>query len=298
MNLKQLEAFVKVAEEGSFSGAARVLFLSQPTISAHISELERELGARLFVRNTREVCLSAEGEKLYQYAHQMMILEENIKNEFRKGETDEAKCISIAASSIPGQYLLPDILAWYRRKNPETQFRITETDSAGVVRKIAEHGADVGFNGTVLEKKNCCYIPFYMDELTVLMPNTEKYERIRTEETTLAWMAGEPVILREKGSGTRREAERILKKAGILPDQLNIVACIENTEAIKNSVRNGMGITILSRLAAREYIDSGQVLEFSLGKQGKRKLNLVYNKNCPLSHSVSRFIRAVRELYQ
>ncbi len=289
---------MKVAEERSFSRAAQMLFLAQPTVSAHISELEKELGVRLFVRNTREVRLSGDGERLYRYAHQIVVLEETIRNEFSQKEKDGVKCISIAASSIPGHYLLPDILAWYSRKNPEMQFRITETDSAGVVQQVADHSVDIGFNGTVLEKRNCCYVPFYTDELVVLMPNTEKYKKIRNSETTLAWIAGEPLILREIGSGTRKEAERILKKAGIAQEQLNIVASIENTEAIQKSVRSGLGITILSRLAAREYIESGQVLDFSLGAQGKRKLNLVYNKNRQLSAAVLRFIRAVQELYK
>lgn len=298
MNLKQLEAFARVAEEGGFSEAARTLFLAQSTVSAHVSALEKELDAQLFVRNTREVRLSEKGEILYKYVHQILLLEEEIRKEFLKQEKEDVKCISIATSSIPGQYLLPDILTRCSRNNPGMQFRIMETDSAGVVERVAAREADIGFNGTVLERKNCRYVPFYTDELVVLMPNTEKYRKIRAEETTLSWIAGEPLILREKGSGTRKEAERILRKAGIAQERLNIVASIENTEAIKKSVRSGMGITILSRLAAREYLDSGQVLDFSLGVQGKRKLNLVYHKNGQPSAAVLRFIRAVQEMYK
>lgn len=288
---------MSVAQEGSFSGAARKLFLAQPTVSAHVQELEKELGTRLFVRSTRQVHLSEEGEKLYRYAKQMVSLEEKILEEF-SGESEDVKSISIAASSIPGQYLLPDILAWYSKKNPDMQFRITETDSAGVVSRVAAREADIGFNGTVLDRENCCYVPFYTDELVVLMPNTEKYQKIRERETSLMWVAGEPLILREQGSGTRRETERILREAGLNPESLNVIASIENTEAIKNAVRSGMGITILSRLAGREYLDSGQVLDFSLGARGERKLNLVYNRNVRLSDPVLRFIRAVQELYQ
>ena len=98
MNLKQLEAFVKVTESGSFSKAAKLLFLTQPTVSAHISALEKELDSRLFVRNTKEVKLSEEGKQLYQYARQMVELEEEIVHVFSKDAQREEKCITIRQS--------------------------------------------------------------------------------------------------------------------------------------------------------------------------------------------------------
>ena len=114
MNLKQLEAFVKVTESGSFSKAAKLLFLTQPTVSAHISSLEKELDSRLFVRNTKEVKLSEEGKQLYQYARQMVELEKEIEQVFSKDAHREEKCITIATSTIPAQYLLPKILMKFR----------------------------------------------------------------------------------------------------------------------------------------------------------------------------------------
>ena len=98
---------------------------------------------------------------------------------------------------------------------------------------------DIGFTGTVLEKKYCRYMPFYQDELVVIMPNTEFYQEIQKRYKTATWIKNEPVIMREEGSGTRKETEKILRKAGIMPDTLNIVACIENPEAIKRSVKSG-----------------------------------------------------------
>lgn len=299
MNLKQLEAFVKVAEGGSFSKAAKVLFLTQPTISAHISTLEKELNVRLFVRNTKEVSLSEDGKLLYQYAHQIIALEKKIIDTFLEDEKKDVRCISIAASSIPGQYLLPQILAKYSERYPDEQFRIMETDSAGVVEKVVGHMVDIGFTGTVLEKKHCKYIPFYRDELVVIMPNTERYQRIREEEKTLNWISQEPIIMREEGSGTRKEAEKQLRKAGIDMEGLNIVASMENSEAIKKSVKSGIGVTIISRLAAQEEISTGSLLDFPIPSAGGgRNLNLVYNKNYQLPASVEHFIKMVKELFE
>ncbi|MGN0403747.1 MAG: selenium metabolism-associated LysR family transcriptional regulator [Bariatricus sp.] len=298
MNLKQLEAFVKVAEGGSFSKAAKALFLTQPTISAHISSLERELNVRLFVRNTKEVILSEQGKVLYEYARQMVELQNKITEIFSTETKKDVQCITIATSTIPAQYLLPDILAEFSFRYPKEQFRVMETDSAKVVEKVAGHIVDLGFTGTVLEKKYCKYIPFYKDDLVIIMPNNEKYQRIKEEETTIDWVANEAIIMREEGSGTRKEAEKQLRRAGIDVEKLNIVASIENSEAIKKSVKSGIGITMISRLAVQDVIESGQVLDFPLsGKDEGRDLNLVYNKNYQLSNSAERFIRVVKEMY-
>lgn len=298
MNLKQLEAFVHVAESGSFSKAARVLFLTQPTVSAHISSLEKELKARLFVRNTKEVSLSEDGKLLYQYAKQMIELEKTIEATFLEGSRTESRCITIATSTIPGQYLLPEILVKFSEKYPKEQFKIMETDSASVVEKVVDCIADIGFTGTVLEKKHCKYIPFYKDELVLITPVNDKYRRIIETEKNLDWIAGEPLIMREEGSGTRKEAEKQLKKSGINLDELNIVASIENSEAIKRSVKNGIGLTIISKLAAQDEIEAGEVLAFPLSEEGGgRDLNLVYNKNYQLLPAASKFIKVVKELY-
>ena len=173
-----------------------------------------------------------------------------------------------------------------------------ETDSAKVVEKVAGHIVDIGFTGTVLEKKYCKYIPFYKDDLVIIMPNNEKYQRIKEEETTIDWIANEAIIMREEGSGTRKEAEKQLRRAGIDVEKLNVVASIENSEAIKKSVKSGIGITMISRLAVQDVIESGQVLDFPLSsKDDGRDLNLVYNKNYQLSNSAERFIRVVKEMY-
>ena len=299
MNLKQLEAFVQVAEGGSFSKAAKKLYLTQPTISAHVAALEKELNVRLFVRNTKEVSLSEDGKDLYKYARQMVDLEKKIDERFGTREEGGKHCITIAASTIPAQYLLPKVLMRFNEKYPAEQLKIMETDSAKVVTQIVEHMVDVGFTGTVLEKKHCKYMPFYKDELVIITPNTEKYQKLKDHMTDdISWLLEEHVILREEGSGTRKEAEKQLKQAGVDLSDLDIIASIENQETIKKSVRQGMGISILSKLATADEAEAGYVLAFPIPKADKgRDINLVYNKNYQLSRSAERFIKVVKEVY-
>ena len=298
MNLKQLEAFVRVSERRSFSKAAKELFLTQPTVSAHISSLEKELNARLFVRNTKEVDLSEEGKKLYDYAKQMVDLEHKIEDTFHGDKENEQQCITIAASTVPAQYLLPQILARFNEKYPKEQFRISETDSAQVVEQVLNRTIDIGFTGTVLEKKHCVYIPFYEDELIIITPNNERYRKFCKDGMITNWIADEPLIMREEGSGTRKEAEKQLRKSGIDISSLNVVASIENQEAIKRSVENGMGVSIISRLAAQKDIENGLLLGVDLPAGDRvRNINIVYNKGIRLSGATERFIRTVREVY-
>ena len=296
MNLKQLEAFVQVSESGSFSKAAKELFLTQPTISAHISSLEKELNVRLFIRNTKEVSLSDDGKDLYRYAKQITDLEKAIEERFYMDSDDGKHFITIAASTIPAQYLLPKVLMCYRERYPKEQIKIMETDSSEVVTQVVDHMVDVGFTGTVLEKKHCKYIPFYKDELAVFTPDTPEYRILKEQNRDdIDWIKRKPLILREEGSGTRKEAEKQLKNAGISMEDLDIVASIANQETIKKSVKQGMGITVLSRLAAE---DEDGLLIFPIpGADEGRDINLVYNKNYQMTRSADRFIRIVKEVY-
>ena len=299
MNLKQLEAFVKIADTGSFSQAAKELFLTQPTISAHISSLEKELNSRLFVRNTKEVHLSENGSVLYNYAKQMLVLQKRIEDTFALNDEKEQQCITIAASTIPAQYLLPEILVAFNEKYPEQQFKVVETDSAKVVEQVMNHTADVGFTGTALDKKVCKHIPFYQDELVVIAPNTEKYIALQKTEKDATWLVDEKLIMREEGSGTRKEAEKLLKKIGLNASKLNVIATMENPEAIKKAVASGMGVSVISKLAAEEALNNGSLLVLPLTADGtKRDINVVYDRNLQPTRTTERFVKLVKELHK
>ena len=294
MHLKQLEAFAGVAETKSFSLTAKQLFLTQPTVSAHIASLEKELNTCLFVRSTKGVALSDDGKELYAYAEQMLELEKKIRERFGQNGRFAGGVLRIAASTIPSQYLLPDIMVRFRKNYPGEKLKVFETDSAGVAEMIASHRADVGLAGAKIDKGNCTYVPIYQDELVAITPAFEKY-RAKGADAVAGWLKEEPVILREEGSGTRQEARKILQQMGIDMNELNVAAIMENQETIKRSVENGMGISILSDLAVR---DAGRLLAFPLGKTGgKRDISLVFDESYPSLPGADKFIRTVKEIY-
>lgn len=298
MKLKQLEVFTAVADYKSFSKAAEKLYLTQPTVSAYISSLEKELNAKLFIRNTKEICVTEQGLRLYQYAREMLALQNKITEIFTPDSQKKETRLVVAASTVPSRYLLPDILARYKEKYSCPQLEIRESDSARVITDVEKHVADVGLTGTTLENRSCRYIPFYEDELVIIMPNTSRYRMIQAQEHTLDWIRQEPLIMREEGSGTRKEAEKQLKTAGIDVGKLHVAASVDSTETIKRSVKNGIGITMISSLAVREEIASGTVLMFPMTKnKSTRKLYLVYNKSYALSRQARNLVQVVQELY-
>lgn len=301
MNLKQLEAFVQVAEKKNFSRAAKAMFLTQPTVSAHISGLEKELDARLLIRNTKDVELSEEGSRLYEYAKQILLLTEQIAQEFSsEPDAEEQSVVTIAASTVPAQYLLPEILAKFRQKYPKEQFQVLESDSANVVEQVALRNVDIGLTGTEFSKKYCEFLPFYEDDLIIITPNTEQFRKRKqgNGDHILDWIRSEPLIMREEGSGTRKETMKILQQLGIRVEELNVIASVENPETIKRSVSSGMGISILSALSARDAVSNGSVLGFPLGgTQGMRQIYVVYNKNFHLSPGAERILKMIRKMY-
>ena len=312
MNLNHIESFVSVAEEGSFSKAANVLFLRQPTVSAHISTLENELGVKLFERNTKEVNLTVEGHALYGYAKEMVNLENKIKNIFKCTRDKDDGCLYIAASSVPAKHILPHILEKYMDKYPEAVFKVMEADSSNVIENVLTGNAHIGFTGAKFEKNHCTYIPFYEDEMVVITPNNLKFRKLKEQYygrkfneikytdvpcAETYWIEKEPFILRESGSGTRKETEKLLVKMGLNVKKLNIVSEINDPETIKRYVRKGMGISVISKLEANEEIKDGKLLCFSLKDDvGKRNINIVCSDK-ERSKEKLRFIKLVEEVF-
>ncbi len=300
LNLKQLEAFVKTVEVNSFSAAARELYLSQPTISSHISSLEKELNIRLFVRSTKNVNVSDEGKILYQYAKQMMDLQKKITNTFQTQKDEAGACIKISSSTIPFQYILHELITKFNQVDSDVKFEIFQTDSVHVIEDILNCNAEIGFTGTCIRHKNCKYIPIYQDELVLITPNTdfyqELYQKFNGQLSDIEWLKEENFIMREIGSGTRKEAKNLLKQMGLDLSDLNTIANIQNHEAIKKLVKNRIGVSVVSRLSVQHSIDSKEILAFEFPVDSRyRNIYLVYNNEFQLSKNSKAFLYSVKE---
>ena len=294
MNIKQLEAFVRIVKNKSFSQTAKELYLTQPTVSSYISSLEEDLGVQLFTRTTKEVRTTSEGEQIYLYAKDIVNLSNKIRNAFKEEPKDDINEIVISSSSIPGQYLLPGMLANFSKRYPNTEFRIHETDSKGAVTDVAEYRADIGFCGTIIPKTACTFLPFYEDELILVTPNTPYYQKMK-ESNDLSFLSKAEFVMREHGSGTKQEALKILQQNGLNIEDMKVVARFGNTGAVMLSVKEGIGVAVVSKLEARAEIKNGDVLAFPLQEGGYfRKIYMVSNSNYPLSKRAKNFIQMIQ----
>lgn len=286
MDLKQLEAFVQVINQGSFSKAAEKLFLTQPTVSAHISTLEKELNCQLVLRSSKEALPTKLGQELYSYAVQMLDLRSQAIAQIRGQQDRPGGIITLAASSIPYQYVLPKLMVDFRESYPDISFNVLSFDSAGVAEAVSLSRVQLGMAGTSLSDPQCSYTAFLNDDLVIAAPNLPLYDRLSEDSFSLAELQKLPFIVREPGSGTRKETERFLSVHGIDPDKLNIIAQMDNSDAIKRAISQGLGLSVLSRLAVEDFEQLGLLrTHHPAGTHIQRKLYLVKRKAAVLPPS-------------
>ena len=299
MDIKQLEAFVYVVETCSFSKAGELLHLTQPTISSHILSLERELNIKLIVRTTKETYPSEAGKLLYNYAKEILIMRENAVQAIRMFSQEMRGTITVAASTIPGQYYLPKILQSFREKYPDIKFNIQMTDSSDVVDRITTRTAEVGFSGTEIDAPKCIYREFADDKLVVITPNEPRFRQYVGKGFPIRQIREEPFISRESGSGTRKETEAFLRELGINVAELKTAVEVRSIESIKKMVSEGMGVAVLSKSACEDYQQFGKVLAFDFDNITlRRKLYIIKHKNSILSPIAQVFYDYARNFYK
>ena len=295
MEFKQLEAFAAVVEYGSFSLAAKHLYLTQPTISAHIKSLEEELKTTLIIRTTKKLTITERGYQLYDYVSRLLQIRNNMLEDFT-GE--KKKTIELGVSSIPSSYILPDILCEFQKKIENVYINAWQSDSQEVIKKVAEGSLDVGLVGICTNEPGCCFHPFCKDELVIVTPATGHFLAYQNKLPELDIFLKEPVIMRENGSGTKKEIERILEELGKSIDDCNIIARMNDLEAIKQSIVRGVGISIMSLCSVKNIADSKKVLLFPFqGKTDTRSFYIVYNQERIVKPHVKEFISFVRKFY-
>ena len=214
MDIKQLEAFCMVVRQGSFSKAARVLGVSQPTVSAHISTLEKELGCELLIRTSKSILPTDKGATLLGYAQGIMSLRQKALEELSREDSRYTGSITIAASSVPAQYCLPELLSEFSREYPGVSYQLHNTNSLQAVEEVRRGKADIALTGARVENTNCEFTSFLKDELVIITANSEHFRGFNGNFPR-ELLKKEPFIARELGSGTRMEYEQLLRSEGI-----------------------------------------------------------------------------------
>ena len=291
MDIHQLRVFASVFKNKSFSKASEELYLTQPTVSDHVKSLEEELNCKLFDRLGRTIIPTKEAEALYSHAIELIEKANNIKDligQFKKEISGE---LIIGASTIPGTYLIPSIMAKFRKIYPSISFQILISDSRGIVEKISRHELLIGIVGAKLANSQITYTPFLEDELIVVSSPA----LTKNKQLTLKELMKLPMVLREEGSGTRRETEKILEDKGVSLEDIKIAGIFGSTDAIKQAVKAGLGVSILSRLSVKDELKYGIFKEIKLSDiQMKRKFYIVTHKKRTLPVAYNLFLEYLK----
>ena len=284
MELKNLRTFQAVVDQGSFSRAAKSLYLTQPTVSTHIATLERKLGIKLLVRTTKEIYPSDAGNLLYGYAKEILRLRSGAVQALHAFSHEMQGAVTVAASTIPGQYFLPKLIQGFRADYPDVSFSLQVMDSTEVAGQVAARKAEIGFTGAVINLPKCVYQPLAEDRLVVITPNPPKYRVYQSTGFPTRQLTKEPFISREPGSGTRLETESFLREMGVDVKDIRVAVEVRSTESIKQMVSEGLGIAVISQSACEDYCQFKKLLAFNFDSvKLRRKLYLVRHKNSILS---------------
>lgn len=257
MNVSQLRTFLAVVDHGSFSEAARLLGISQPAVTMQIQALEADISATLLDRGYRKVALTEAGRALLPHARKVLAEIEEARESIEAVSESVTGRLTIAASTTPGQYLLPRLLGGFLRQYPEVGATLRVYDSADVVAHVESGEADLGMCGAEVHGARVLYERLGSDDLGLICPTDHSLAAGRP--ISFAQLTGEPFIVREVGSGTRMAAEDVIRRSGVDPAELDVVMELGTNEAIVSAVEGGMGLGIVSMQVAHKAIELGTV---------------------------------------
>ncbi|NLS53764.1 DNA-binding transcriptional regulator YeiE [Hafnia alvei] len=281
ITLRQLEVFTEVLKCGSTTQASSALSLSQSAVSAALSDLETQLSVRLFDRVGKRLVVNEHGRLLYPKA--MALLEQ--AGEIEALFQSEAGALRIAASSTIGNYILPKMIAGYRRDFPAVPLELNVGNSRDVINAVADFRVDLGLIEGPCHMPDLLTQTWQQDELVVFAAPDHP---LLQAPVTLDALARAPWILREAGSGTREVVEHILLSH---LSHFDLVMELGNSEAIKHAVRYGIGISCLSRRVIEEQLQAGVLVEVPVPlPRLNRALYLIHHRQKHMSKALERFL--------
>jgi DNA-binding transcriptional LysR family regulator len=290
MDIHHLRVFASVFKNRSFSKASEELHLTQPTISNHIKALEDEFECKLFDRLGRTILPTKEAEVLYSHSMELIERTNNLREAVGLIKKDISGKLIIGASTIPGVYLLPGFMSEFRKKFPSISFQILISDSKGIIENISRHELLLGIVGAKLGNEHIKYMPFIEDELIVVSSPHLSKNRIMTLQELLKF----PLVLREEGSGTRKETEKFLANKGISIENVHISGVFGSTDAIKQAVKAELGVSILSKFSVADELKYKILEEIKLTDiQMKRRFYIVTHKKRTLPRLYETFLNYI-----
>jgi len=264
--MKHLETFCKVAETESFSRAGEAIYLTQPTVSGHIASLEQQVGLKLFDRLGRRVALTNGGQIFYRYAQEILRLRDEAFNAIYEFSHLIRGRITIGGSTIPGEYFLPRVMGKFQTEAPGISIRLVIADSQQIIDMLRAGEIEVGVVGMRFDGEGIDAYPLFRDRVIIVAP--AQHPLARRGEITWEELRAAPLLIRERGSGTRKAFEQHVAAAGLRMDDFRIIGEMGSSTAVKEGVKAGIGLGIISDLAVREDMEGGGIKEVRVQGHG------------------------------
>ena len=294
MDDHKLKVFCTVAETKSFSKASEIIRLTQPAVSLQIQALEEIYGTKLFNRSGCIITLTPAGEVLYKYAKELITLYTAAEKELGAFTGQVKGVVTIGASSTIGNYVLPAVIAEFRKKYPKVAVHLLTANTKTIVDYLNAGGIDIALVEGEVKKQKLIVEKLIPDEMVLIMHPLHPWAR--KSNVSIFDVAKEPFIFREEGSGTRQMIEKYLIKHGISPQSIKIVFIMGSTESIKSAVEEGLGVSIVSKWAAKKEIRYGTLKTASLKEDRfMRDFSLLYRKAKDTSFTLDKFLTFLKK---
>jgi DNA-binding transcriptional LysR family regulator len=289
----KLKVFCTVAETKSFSKTSEIIHLTQPAVSLQIQALEEKYETKLFDRSSSTVTLTMAGELLYKYAKEILALYASAEKAIGKQTGILKGSLTIGAGSNIGNYILPSVITEFRNFHPKIKIYLHVSNTKRVIELLNSGNIDIGLVEGDVSRQKITVKKLLSDEL-VLIVSPEHFWAKR-KDVSVTELVKEPFIFREAGSGTRQVIEKFLARHGITPHDMKISTILGSTEAIKDAVENGLGVSIISRWAARKEHKYGTLSLLGIREEKMmRDFSLVVNRNSVSSNSLEEFLTFLR----
>ncbi len=294
MDFKQLEAFITVSRLKSFSKAANAIYLSQPTISSHISSLERELKIQLFDRTSKEVNLTPAGRSFLQYANDIINTKNNAITDISNFNNNISGVLNISASTTPCNSLIPSLVSNFNKLYSNVKYNIKEQGSVAIIKDIIDLKCEIGFVGTIIDNSKINNYKIMEDELVIISNSQLNLPDVITLEDLLKY----PFIIREKESATRHTLEYQLHLHNVDPKRLKVVCEVDSVHAQLKFINLGLGISIISKnLCDNNLLNENMRISRIEGLDLKRDIFLIVSSKRTLTPIANAFFNMCQELY-
>ena len=289
----KLKVFCTVTETKSFSKTSQIIHLTQPAVSLQIQALEELYETKLFDRSSSSINLTSSGQVLYSYAKNILAQYAEMEKEIGKITGLIKGSITMGASTTIGNYLLPSVVFSFKKTHPKIKINLLIGNTNTVLDLLNSGVVEFGLVEGETTRTKVKVEALLTDELVFILP--AMHPLTKKKSVSILELMKEPFIIREEGSGTRQIIEKYLALHGIKISDMHIVLVLGGAESIKEAVEQGMGISIVSRWAARKEVQFG-TLKYVTAKETRmlRDFSLVVPKNTVLSHAVDEFLSYLR----